>query len=120
LHIHYHGEQVVFVIDGMDAIEACYFFAGVTGHDPDRYSLRELWTMSNGYSSQRRIEMLQFSSVVFGTEHLDLERFIRYGIVGESGKGGPVQVSPGVQERIEAEIEKIRAQSTSVPFKVSH
>lgn len=110
----------MFVIDGMDAVEACYFFAGVTGHDPERYSLRDLWMMSNGYSSQRRIEMLQFSSVLFGTEHLDLERFIRYGIVGESGKGGPVQVSQSVQEKIDAEIEKIRAQSTLAPFKVSH
>jgi hypothetical protein len=111
----YHGTDLVFVVDGMDAITASYHFAGVTSHSPKEFGLDELWMMANGYSYQRRAEILQMTNVLWGGDKMDLEKFLKHGIVNETGKGGPVQLSPDLQQKIDAEIARIRQENPGLP-----
>lgn len=105
----------MFVIDGLDAVEACYTFAGTIGVSPDGLTLRQLWRMVDGRNRQRRAELIEQSQLIWAMDQIDVEAYLEFGAFEASGKGGPVQVSPDVQARIDAEIERIQRENPGLP-----
>jgi hypothetical protein len=75
----------------MDAIDACYHFAGVSGFDPDRFTLRQLWQMAEGKIKQRRFEMLELSRLVWCPENLDVSRYLLFGMMTTTDIGEPIE-----------------------------
>lgn len=80
---------MVWVIDGMNAIDACYAFAGITGFDPERFTLRELWQMAEAKAKQRRFELLDAARLPY-TENLDLGRYLLFGHFVTTDVGEPI------------------------------
>jgi hypothetical protein len=99
----------------MDAIEAGYEFAGILGISPRGLTLRQLWRMAHGAQKDSRRENLELANLVWGLAEIDWEDYLLYGRMGSTGKGGPVQVKPDVQEKIDAEIERIRRENPNLP-----
>lgn len=99
----------------MDAIEAGYEFAGLLGISPRGLTLNQLWRMAHGLEKQRRRSNLELANLVWGLAELDWTEYLLYGRMASTGKGGPVQVKPEVQEKIDAEIERIRRENPSLP-----
>lgn len=99
----------------MDAIEAGYEFAGILGISPRGLTLNQLWRMANGIRKDRRRENLELANLVWGLSEIDWTEYLLYGRMTSTGKGGPVQVKPEVQERIDAEVERIRRENPGLP-----
>lgn len=99
----------------MDAIEASYEYAGILGLSPRGLTLRQLWRMAHGNQKDRRRESLEIANLVWGLSEIDWEEYLLYGRMSSTGKGGPVQVKPDVQEKIDAEIERIRRENPNLP-----
>jgi hypothetical protein len=99
----------------MNGIEAGYHFAGICGVSPKGWTLRQLWMMANGKVSAGRRQNLELANLVWGLSEIDWEVYLLYGEMAESGKGGPVQVKPELQEKIDAEIERIRRENPGLP-----
>jgi hypothetical protein len=83
--------ELVYVIDGMDAIDACYHFAGIVGLNPHEFTLRELWKMACGKIKQRRFEMFELSRLVWCPEDLDVSRYLLFGLMQSTGVGEPIE-----------------------------
>lgn len=81
----------MYVIDGLGAVDACYHFAGITGHDPHNFTLRELWQMAEGRIKQRRFEMFDLSRLVWCPEDLDISRYLLFGVMQSTGVGEPIE-----------------------------
>jgi len=103
----------------MDAIEAGYHFAGLCGITPKGWTLRQLWMMANGKISFGRRNNLEVASLVWGLSDIDWESYLLYGEMSQTGRGGPVQVSPETQAKIDEEIDRIRRENPGLP-KFSH
>jgi len=103
----------------MDCIEACYRFAGITGFSPHEYTLRELFAMACGKAFQKRVELLQLVNLVWSIDQVDKEQFLLCGSLASTGKGGPVQLDENIQARIDAEVDRIRAENPNLPRFVS-
>ncbi len=104
----------------MDAIEAGYHFAGVVGISPRKLTLRQLWMMAEGKNKAQRQNNLELSSLVWGLSEIDWEDYLHYGHMTQTGAGGPVQVKPELQAKIEEEVERIRRENPGLPkFKTS-
>jgi hypothetical protein len=103
------------VIDGMDGIEAGYHFAGVVGISPRKHTLSQLWRLANGAIKQRRREVLELASLVWSLGSIDWESYIHFGEMVETGSGGPVQLTPELSAKVEAEIERIRNENPGLP-----
>jgi len=99
----------------MDAIEAGYHFAGIAGISPCRHTLRQLWMMADGVTKSKRRENLELASLVWGLSSIDWEDYLHYGQMTETGSGGPVQVKPELQEKIDSEVERIRRENPKLP-----
>lgn len=99
----------------MDAIEAGFHFAGIVGVSPRKLTLRQLWMMANGKISSGRRENLELANLVWGLSEIDWEAYLLYGQMSETGKGGPVQLKPELQDKIDAEIERIRNENPGLP-----
>jgi hypothetical protein len=99
----------------MDAIEAGYYFAGVLGISPRKWTLRQLWMMADGRVKASRRNNLELSSLVWGLSSIDWEDYLHYGQMTETGSGGPVQLKPELQEKIDAEVERIRRENPGLP-----
>jgi hypothetical protein len=105
----------VFIIDGMDGVEAGYHFAGVVGISPRRMTLRQLWMMAEGAIRNRRREVLELASLVWSLGSIDWESYLHFGHMTETGSGGPVQLTPEMHARVEAEVERIRRENPGLP-----
>lgn len=105
----------MFIIDGMDGIEAGYHFAGVVGISPRRWTLNQLWRMAEGAIRNRRREVLELASLVWSLGSIDGEAYLHYGQMSETGSGGPVQLTPELHSKIEAEVERIRRENPQLP-----
>jgi hypothetical protein len=99
----------------MDGIEAGYHFAGIIGISPRTFTLNQLWRMANGATKQRRRESLELASLVWSLGSIDYESYLHYGEMVETGSGGPVQLTPEMQARVEAESERIRQANPGLP-----
>lgn len=99
----------------MNAIDASYHFAGVCGLSPKGWTLRQLWAMANGRIGNRRRENLELASLVWSLGEIDWESYLLYGEMTETGRGGPVQLTPELHARIEAEVERIRKENPDLP-----
>lgn len=99
----------------MDAIEAGYEYAGIVGISPRGLTLDQLWRMASGTQKNRRRENLELANLVWGLAEIDWQDYLLYGRMNASGLGGPVQVKPEVQERIDAEVERIRRENPNLP-----
>lgn len=99
----------------MDAIEAGYSFAGIVGVSPRRMTLRQLWQMAEGAARAARRSNLEIASLVWSLGSIDVEDYLHYGQMAETGSGGPPQAPPELQERLDAEIQKIRRENPSLP-----
>jgi len=111
----YGRRDCVFVIDGMDAIEAGLHFAGVVGIDPRGKTLNLLWRMANGKIKNRRKEILELANLVWALGEIDFEAYLLYGEMSNTGRGGPVKVNPELQARIDAEVERLRQENPGLP-----
>jgi hypothetical protein len=105
----------VFIIDGMDGIEAGYHFAGVVGISPRKWTLNQLWRMAEGAIKNRRREVLELASLVWSLGSIDWEAYLHFGQMLETGSGGPVQLTPEQHAKIEAEVERIRRENPHLP-----
>ena len=105
----------MFVIDGMDAIEAGYEFAGIVGIRPNGLTLNQLWRMASGAQKNRRRENLEIANLVWGLSEIDWQEYLLYGQMSSTGRGGPVEVRPDLQEKIDAEVERIRRENPNLP-----
>lgn len=106
------------VIDGFDGLEACYHFAGIVGVSPERMTLRELWRMAVSREKHARSAIIELASLVgsiFSGEDIDLETYHKFGRFERTGAGGPVELSPELAAKVEAEIERLREQNPSLP-----
>lgn len=99
----------------MDGIEAGYHYAGVVGISPRKWTLNQLWRMAEGAIKNRRREVLELASLVWSLGSIDHESYLRYGQFSETGCGGPVQLTPELRAKIEAEVEKIRRENPGLP-----
>lgn len=99
----------------MDGIEAGYHFAGICGVSPKGSTLRQLWMMANGKVSAGRRQNLELANLVWGLSDIDWEDYLLYGQMSATGKGGPVQVTPEQQARIDEEVAKIRRENPGLP-----
>ena len=99
----------------MDGIEAGYHFAGVIGISPRRFTLNQLWRMADGKIKNRRRETLELASLVWGLSSIDWEDYLHFGVMTETGSGGPVQVPPELQDKLAAEVARIRNDNPSLP-----
>ena len=70
--------------------------------------------MANGVAKQRRIETMQLVCVAFN-ESLDIQRFLRTGVVDETTVGKPLVLSDELEEQVQAEIERIRRENPNLP-----
>ena len=104
----------------MDGVEAGFHFAGIVGIRPAGQTLKRLWMMANGRVSQRRRELLELANLVWGLDSVDHEAYLLYGEFAETGKGKAVQVRPDLQEKIDAEIERIRRENPGLPKLKTH
>lgn len=105
----------MFIIDGMDGIEAGYHFAGVVGLNPRGFTLNQLWQMACGAIKNRRRELLDLASLVWSLGSIDLEDYIHFGHMTETGNGGPVRLDPDLQARVDQEAERIRRENPGLP-----
>lgn len=71
--------------------------------------------MANGKQFYRRQELVSLSQLVWGLSEIDLETFVYYGTLEESGVGGPVQLDPELQARVDAEAERLRKTVPGLP-----
>ena len=115
----YGGRDCVFIIDGMDGIEAGYHFAGAVGISPRGFTLRQLWRMFEGAAKTARRTALELSTLVWSLGSIDCEDFLHYGQMTETGKGGPVQLTPELHAKVEAEVARIRSENPSLPTTVA-
>lgn len=99
----------------MDAIEAGYHFAGVCGIAPVGYTLRQLWMLADGKLGAQRQSNLDVAYLVWGMAEIDIESYLQYGEMSETGKGGPVELTPELQWRLEQEVARIRAENPGLP-----
>lgn len=99
----------------MDGIEAGYHFAGVVGVSPRKHTLNQLWRMASGAIKQRRRECLELAQLVWSLGEIDFEDYLHYGHMSETGSGGPVQLTPEMHAKVEAEIERIRKANPGLP-----
>lgn len=99
----------------MDAIDACYYFAGVVGMPPERRTLRQLWRLAAGRIKQRRFEMLEQAILVWSAGDIDAEKYLHFGQLVQTGKGGPVKMSPILAAKVDAEVERLRNENPNVP-----
>ena len=105
----------MFIIDGMDGIEAGFHFAGIVGISPRRHTLRQLWRMAEGVIKNGRRQALELATMVWSIGSIDAADYLHYGIVTETGRGGPVQLEPDLQAKVEAEVEKTRRENPGLP-----
>jgi len=103
------------VIDGMNAVDACYYFAGVVGISPERWTLKRLWQMANARIEQARRESVQLAGLVWGMGAMDIEAFIHFGEWVSFDKNRPVEFSEEQERNIQAEIERIRRENPGLP-----
>ena len=71
--------------------------------------------MAEGCRHQRRIDLAEQSMLVWGMDSIDLENYLFTGQMIDTGKGGPVEVSPEVQAAIDAEVARIRRENSDLP-----
>lgn len=109
--MNYHGADLVYVIDGMNGVEAAYCYAGMVGMLPDGITLRRLWKLAAGKIRHRRSEMFELAQLVWGFGDIDVQKYLCYGIWEPTGAGGPPQIPPELQAGIDAEIAKTYEQN---------
>jgi len=88
------------VIDGVDAVNACYRFAGACGVQPT-FTLRELWQMYVGRQVLIRHHVLWQASVLFN-DKLDAAEFLRCGSLKAAAQA-KLTMSDTLREAVEAE-----------------
>jgi len=103
------------VIDGMDAIEAGYAFAGIVGISPKKWTLRQLWMMAEGVAKSHRRDNLDVAVLVWSLGSIDYEDYLHFGVMSETGSGGPVQLSPEMQDKLDVEVQRIRKENPGLP-----
>lgn len=99
----------------MDGIEAAYHFAGVLGMSPAGQTLRSLWRMACGRLKQKRNETVELAVMVWAMGDYDIESYLAFGSLDETGRGKPVKLEPELEARVDAEVEKIRRESEGLP-----
>jgi len=113
----YRGEKIVTVIDGLDAVDCCYAFAGAVGADVRRFTLRQLCKMADGRMRASRLESLQLAQLVWSIGDIDLPKFLLYGDFAKEEEND-LDLSPELQERIRLEIQRIRKDNPNIPIMV--
>jgi len=99
----------------MGAIEAGYHFAGICSVSPKGYTLRQLWMMANGKQTAQRNANVDVAYLVWAMSEVDIEAYLLFGEMSETGRGGPVDLTPELQHRLEQEVERIRAENPGLP-----
>ena len=99
----------------MDAVDACYYYAGVIGLPPEKRTLRQLWRMAIGRIKQRRFELYEQAILVWSAGDIDAEQYLHFGKLFATGKCGPVKMSPKLAAAVEAEADRIRNENPNLP-----
>lgn len=91
----------------MDAITACYAFAGVVGIAPKGLTLRQLWAMAEGKTKFLRYHQIGQASAVWGLNDSDPIVYAEFGILRDIQVGKAIKYSDEMEAKINAEIAKI-------------
>lgn len=105
----------MFAIDGMNAIEAGYHYAGIAGLSPRGMTLRQLWMMAEGVTKAGRRKTFELATLVWSLGSIDVDDYLHFGVLSETGSGGPVQLTPEMQARVAEAEEKIRRENPGLP-----
>ena len=111
----YCGHHVVFVIDGLDGIDACYYFAAITKMGPRGFTLQRLWRLAEAVQRHRRQELLEQASLVWNLSDIDTYEYLIYGDMTSTGRGGPVQMDAELEKKVAEQINKIRQENPDLP-----
>lgn len=71
--------------------------------------------MATGASKQKRIETVNLAALVWSLGSVDVEKFIHYGFIEDTGAGGPVRLDPELQAKVDAEVERRRQTEPDLP-----
>lgn len=63
----------------------------------------------------KRRELLEQATLVWSLQDLDAETYLADGTIETTGRGGPVQLDPHMQARVDAEVARIRAENPDLP-----
>ena len=99
----------------MDGIEAAYHFAGVLGMSPTGHTLRQLWRMTCGRLKQKRNEIVELAVMVWAMGDYDIESYLAFGSLDETGRGKALKLDPELQSKVDAEVERIRRENPGLP-----
>lgn len=99
----------------MDAIEAGLHFAGMVGLEPRGKTLNLLWRLAEGRAKSQRKQSLELAALVWSVADIDWEEYLLHGEMSETGRGGPVQLDPELQARVDQEAERLRRENPSLP-----
>ena len=70
--------------------------------------------MASGKMKQARLEAWQLICLAFG-EGLDVERFLKSGVLTESCVGKPLELSPEQEAAVQVEVDRIRRENPNLP-----
>lgn len=112
--------MIVTMIDGMDAVEACYAFAGIVGIRPHGLTLCQLWKMANGKLKAMRYHQLGQASMVWGLGNADPIVYAEYGQMTDSKVGKPLEHDAETQAKIDAEVARIYADNPHLRDRVKY
>jgi len=62
--------------------------------------------------------MVEQSILVWGLDGINVENYLFFGQLESTGKGGPVQLSPELERKVDEEAARIRAENPSLPQSV--
>jgi hypothetical protein len=114
------GKMIAITIDGMDAIDACYAFAGIVGISPAGLSLRRLWAMAEGKARFLRHHQVGQASAVWGLSDSDPLIYAEFGILQAVEIGKPVKYSDEMQAKINTEVARIYEQEPELKSRIKY
>lgn len=71
--------------------------------------------MANGRQRQRRLEIVEQASLVWGLDDIDVEEYLFFGTMNATGKGGPVKMSPELERKVLEAAAEIRKNNPDLP-----
>lgn len=96
------------MIDGRDAIAACYHLAGrIGGIRVDGLTLRELWLKACGRMEAIREQVVWQAMLVWRMDGINVQDFIRRGDLGRTSGTRVTIRSPKLRAAVDAEIKRM-------------
>lgn len=99
----------------MEAVDACYHFAGIVGLDGLKQTLNQYFRLASGRIRQRRFEMVELATLVWSFSDIDIEHYVNYGAMESLNIKGPVVLPESLEEKVQSEVARLRAENPNHP-----